>query len=76
MVQWSKYSSFPNDLALLDCVNRVHAAARASVFSSIKPVFSETVEQVNTKFGEKVVIHNIPMHHLFLFFWILIFKKI
>ncbi len=47
-------------LALLDCVSRANAVARASVRpSSVKRVFSETVKQINAKFCEKVAIRHI-----------------
>ncbi len=47
-------------LALLDCVSRANAVARASIRRpSVKCVFSETVKQINTKFCGKVAIHHI-----------------
>ncbi len=52
-------------LALLDCVSRANAVARASVVHpsvrrpSVKRVFSETVKQINAKFCGKVAIHHI-----------------
>ncbi len=55
----------PRFLALLDCVSRANAVARASIVRpsvrrpSVKPVFSETVKQINAKFCGKVAIHHI-----------------
>ncbi len=47
-------------LALLDCVSRANAVARASVVRpSVKRVFSETVKQINAKLCGKVAIHYI-----------------
>ncbi len=43
-------------LALLDCVSRANAVARASV---VKRVFSETVKRINAKFCGKVAIRHI-----------------
>ena len=56
-------------LALLDCVSRANAVARASV----KRVFSETVKQINVKFCGKVAIHRIS-RQLFPFLKILDFE--
>ena len=41
--------------------------------SSIRPVFSEPVEQINAKFGGKASFHHISRHFLCLFFKILQF---
>ncbi len=48
-------------LALLDCVSRANAVAQVSVVrpSSVKRVFSETIQQINAKFCGKVAIHHI-----------------
>ncbi len=43
-------------LALLDCVSRAIAVARAS---SVKRIFSETVKQINAKFCGKVAVQHI-----------------
>ncbi len=60
LLMWQKVC-----LALLDCVSRANAVARASVVRpsvvrpSVKRVFSETVKQINAKICGKVAIHHI-----------------
>ncbi len=48
-------------LALLDCVSRANAVARASVIvpPSITRVFSETIKRINTNFYGKVALRHI-----------------
>ncbi len=56
----------PEFLALLDCVSRGIAMAQASVRpSSVKCVFSETMEGINAKSCGKAAMHHISRPFVF-----------